>query len=363
MAENTDNAPVRLPDHISVQATLSQLPNGVDAVALADALSHNFPGFTFSIVDIGEQYSREPRSVIAADGTKVAEYRAFVEAELARAGGNVSALWNRLRDSDLRISEWHGDTWYAFASTGRGAADYVQIELGREIEWLAGPIVSASHRPWNEREILDPPWIAYGDGSKDMVIGGPLYHLLKPPGSSVVHMRAFLARCARVEREKREARRAEMAERVWVSSDGTHAPFLDANPNWFDLPPREVRFFQDWEESSAHSARVYDHWALDIEDFEERGEREVGFIPRPRRLPAVRLEAGEFSVHALMDRIEEIDREAGLPFAWFFLMTHGNKVDADVGQAIAGGLRDQRIILPERDARVLLRWAEQPYGF
>ena len=41
------------------------------------------------------------------------------------------------------------------------------------------------------------------------------------------------------------------------------------------------------------------------------------------------------SVHLLMDRIEAIDRELGLPFGWFFLMTHGHWVDPEVGQAIA----------------------------
>ncbi|WP_189350238.1 MULTISPECIES: hypothetical protein [unclassified Mesorhizobium] len=30
---------------------------------------------------------------------------------------------------------------FAFVPTGAGAADYVQISLGREIEWRAGPIV------------------------------------------------------------------------------------------------------------------------------------------------------------------------------------------------------------------------------
>ena len=64
-----------------------------------------------------------------------------------------------------------------------------------------------------------------------------------------------------------------------------------------------------------------------------------------------------------MDRIEAVDREIGLPFGWFFLMTHGHWVDPDVGQAIAAGLRAQRIRVPDRDAAVLLRWADKSYGF
>lgn len=64
-----------------------------------------------------------------------------------------------------------------------------------------------------------------------------------------------------------------------------------------------------------------------------------------------------------MDRIESIDREVGLPVGWFFLMTHGNWVDSDVGQAIAQGLKAQRARLPDRDAFVLMRGADRPYSF
>ncbi|RUM96793.1 hypothetical protein EET67_16315 [Pseudaminobacter arsenicus] len=363
MAEISGKASARLPDHASVEAVLARLPAGAGEPELAAALTEAFPGFGFSAASVDDQYWRDTRSVLAADGTRIAEYRPWMEAELARGNGDVAALWTRLQGTDLQISEWHGNSVYAFARTGSGAADYVQISLGREVEWCAGPIVNPAHRPWSAEALLDPPWIAHDDISDDRIVAGPLYRLTKRTGGSVVHMRTFLGRCARLERDKREARRAEMEGRVWVGSDGARTPFLELQPNWFDFVPREVRFFQDWEESSAHGARVYEHWALDIKDYEHDGKREIGFIPRPLRLPEEELEAGELSVHVLMDRIEAIDREMGLPFAWFFVMTHGNGVDPDVGEAIARGLREARVRLPDHDAKVLLRWADERYGF
>ncbi|MER8928684.1 hypothetical protein [Mesorhizobium sp. M0859] len=69
------------------------------------------------------------------------------------------------------------------------------------------------------------------------------------------------------------------------------------------------------------------------------------------------------SVHRLMERIEAIDTQNGLPFAWFFLMTHGQWVDPDVGHAIAAGLRAGRVRLPDPDAAVLLAWPDKPYLF
>lgn len=154
-----------------------------------------------------------------------------------------------------------------------------------------------------------------------------------------------------------------MERRIWVSSGGAQRPFLDFQPDWFGVVPREVRFFRDWEESSARNVRVFARWALDITDYEHNGQREIGFIPRPPHPPAEKLEVGQASVHILMDRIEAIDREVGLSFGWFFLMTHGNRVAADVGEAIAQGVREARVRLPDHDATVLLRWADQRYGF
>ncbi len=363
MADILENVPVRLPDHATVEAALARLPVGADDAALAAALTAAFPGFVFSVANDDDQYWRVERSVLAADGTRIAEYRPWMEEELAQDKGDVGAHWSRLQQTELQISEWHGNSVYAFAPTGSGAADYVQISVGREVEWRAGPIVNPSYRPWSELELLDPSWIDHDARSDDKVIAGPLYRLSKHAGRSVVHVRTFLARCARLEREKREARRPELEQRVWIGSDGTQRPFLELQPNWFDVVPREVRFFQDWEESSARSARVFEHWALDITDYEHNGQREIGFITRPRHLPAEKLEVGDGSVHMLMDRIDAIDREVGLAFGWYFLMTHGNRVDQDVGEAIAQGLRDARVRLPDHDAKVLLRWADQRYGF
>jgi hypothetical protein len=183
----------------------------------------------------------------------------------------------------------------------------------------------------------------------------------------VIHVRSFLDRCGRIEREKREAKRPEIEGRVIreVGPWGTReTPFLEAVPDWFDYVPRELRFFRDWEDSSARPHRVFEHWALDVRDYTHKGEREVGFVPRPLQPLAERLAPPkDASIHILMDRIEAVDREIGLPFGWFFLMIHGHWVDPDVGLAIAQGLKAQRVRLPDPDAGVLLRWADPTYGF
>lgn len=361
-------SPVRLPDAASLQAVLAQLEPASADTALVPALAAAFPGFDFNLARVDDDYWRDTRSIIGSDGTRIGELRPWMTAEIAKDGGDVKAVWQRLKETDLQITEWRGTSAFVFAPTGPAAADYVQIALGREIEWRAGPIVNPDYRPWGEQELLDPSWPRRDPLPDTDRLAGPIYRLLDRAGGAFVHVRSFLDRCGRIEREKREAKRPEMERRVIRETGPRGAtretPFLDLVPDYFEFVPRELRFFQDWEASSARSHRVFAHWALDVRDYTYKGEREVGFIPRPLRMPKERLlMTPETSVHQLMDRIEALDREVDLPFGWFFLMTHGHWVEPDVGLAIAEGLKAQRVRLPDPDAAVLLRWTERTYGF
>lgn len=361
-------APVRLPDAASLQAVLAGLdPASADA-DLVPALAAAFPGFDFRLAQVDDAYWRDTRSVIRPDGTRVGELRPWMTAELAKDGGDVKATWSRLKDTDLQITEWRGSSAFVFAATGTAPADYIQIALGREIEWRAGPIVNPDYRPWGEEELLDPGWPRDNPLPDTDRLAGPVYRLLDRAGGAFIHVRSFLDRCGRIERDKREAKRPELERRVIRESGprGTmhETPFLEMVPDYFEFVPRELRFFQDWEVSSARSQRVFAHWALDVRDYTYQGEREVGFIPRPLKMPRERLMmTPEMSVHQLMDRIEAVDCEVGLSFGWFFLMAHGHWVDPDVGLAIAEGLNGHRVRLPDADAAVLLHWAERSYGF
>ena len=359
-------SPVRLPDAATIEAVLAKLdPASADA-DLAPALSAAFPGFVFSTVPVDDFYWRDAgRTVIDAGGTRLGDHRGWIESELAAIGDDLDAFWSRHGGSGISFAEWRGGTVFAFAPTGPGVADFVQVSLGREIELLAGPVVDPGYRPRSVDDLLDPSWVEREPVSDAPVLAGPIYRLSRRSG--LTHMRSFLATCQRLEREDREAQRPQIETRIIreVGQDyDRETPFLELNPDWFEFVTRENRFFADWQRSSASTARIFDHWAFDIKDFAERGRRQLGFIPRPLKMPAERLIADDgVSVHRLMERAEAIDAEIGLPFAWFFLMTHGHWVDPDVGEAIAEGLRAGRVRLPDRDAAVLLDWAANRYLF
>jgi hypothetical protein len=357
--------PVRLPDAATVKKVLARLdPTSADA-DLGPALSKAFSGFTFTVEMVDDPYWRNPHDVVAADGTRLGDHRAWVERALAAIGGDLMAYWTKYQSGEFRFAEWRGTTVFAFAPTGPGVADFVQLSLGREIEFLAGAVVDPDYRPRSADHLFEPTWVSREPDSSAPVLSGPVYRLQRRGG--LVHMRSFLAACQRLEREQREAQRPQIEAQVIheVGLDyNREIPFLDLNPDWFEFVPRENRFFADWERSSAAAAKVFEHWAFDIKDFEERGRRHLSFVPRPLKMPTERLLADDgASVHRLMERIEAIDAEVGLPCAWFFLMTHGHWVDPDVGEAIAQGLRAGRVRLPDRDAAVLLDWAARRYLF
>ncbi|CAM5280367.1 hypothetical protein ATER59S_00391 [Aquamicrobium terrae] len=360
------DTPARLPDATTVKALLKDLDPVSADTDLAPALSAAFPGFSFSAAPVDDFYWRgDAGTVIGADGARLGDHKAWVTAGLAALGGDLDAFWNRHRESGLQFSEWRGSTVFAFAPTGPGVADFIQIELGREFEVLAGAVVEPDYRSFSAERLLDPDWVKREPQTEAPVLAGPVYRLQRRGG--LVHMRSFLATCQRLEREHRERQRPQIEARTIREVGPVYdreTPFLDLNPGWLDVVPRENRFFADWQRSSAGASRVFEHWAFDIKDYEERGRRQLSFIPRPLKMPADRLAREEsVSIHRLMERIEAIDAEIGLPFAWFFLMTHGHWVGPDVGEAVADGLRAGRVRLPDRDAAVLIDWAAKRYLF
>ncbi|MEQ1954874.1 hypothetical protein [Mesorhizobium sp. CN2-181] len=279
--------PIRLPDAATVEAVLAGLDPASADSDLAPALSAAFPGFAFSTAVVDDFYWREARTVLAADGARLGDHREWVERELVAHDGNLTAFWNRYRDSGLRFAEWRGAAVFAFAPTGPGVADFVQLSLGREIEVLAGPVVDPGYRPWSADDLLDPSWVKRDPVMDAPVLDGPVYRLQRRSG--LVHMRSFLATRQRLEREEREARRPELEDRAIreVGRDYVkETPFLDLNPEWFDFVPREVRMFQDWERSNASAQRIFEHWAFDVTDITTRAdESSVSSRGRSRCLP------------------------------------------------------------------------------
>lgn len=287
---NMSETPIRLPDAATVKAVLASLDPATADLDLAPALSAAFPGFAFLTAVVDDFYWRDARTALAADGARLGDHREWVVRELGAHGGDLNAFWYGHRDSGICFAEWRGTAAFAFAPTGPGVADFVQLSLGREIEVLAGPVVDPRYRPGSADDLLEPSWVKREPATDAVALAGPVFRLQRRSG--LVHMRSFLATRQRLEREERESRRLKLETRAIreVGLDYVkETPFIELNPDWFDFVPREVRMFQDWERSSASAQPIFAHWAFDIKDHEDEGRRKLSFIPRPHKPPAERL--------------------------------------------------------------------------
>lgn len=120
-------ASVLIPDVASLETVLAGLDPASADSALVPALTRAFPGFEFSLAQIDDDYWRDARSVIQPDGTRMGELQTWMTAEVARERGDIGALWRRLKETELQITEWRGTSAVVFAPTGPGSADYLQI--------------------------------------------------------------------------------------------------------------------------------------------------------------------------------------------------------------------------------------------
>jgi hypothetical protein len=325
---NMSETPTRLPNAATVEAVLAGLDPASADSDLAPALSAAFPGFAFSTAVVDDFYWRDSRTVLAADGARLGYYREWVARELADSDGDLAAFWNRHRNSKALFCRMARHRGVRLRPDRTKRCHFVQLSLGREIEVLAGPVVDPGYRPWSADDLLEPSWVKREPLADAPVLAGPVFRLQRRSG--LVHMRSFLATRERLEREERETRRPEREARAVyeVGRDCVKDTLPGPQSGLVRFRAARGRMFRDWERSSASTQRIFEYWAFDIRDYQDQSRRKLSFIPRPLKLPAERLLVEEgASIHRLMEGVESIDAEVGLPFAWFFLMTHGHRVD------------------------------------
>ena len=118
------STPARLPDAASLETDMAGLDPASAVTDMVPALNAAFPGFAFDLAPIDDDYWRDTRSILQPDGTRLGELRPWMTAEIAKDGGDIKAVWSRLKETDLQITEWRGSSAFVSAPTGPGAADY-----------------------------------------------------------------------------------------------------------------------------------------------------------------------------------------------------------------------------------------------
>lgn len=344
-----------------------QIIAGVAPVAghagVREALAARYPALTWRAADYMETWYRPSNRVFDAAGNVVAEDRkAWLKGLLDAAGGHLGTVWEMHRGKGYATIEEEGHTVFAGAAIGPRPEDAIEIK----VDWIVGAEAKGvfdTWRPEDERDLFSP-------SSREQISW-------TPPAQPRYELRRMntVARTLEQAEALEQARRQEVARthKVWVSEvymDGSgqdKAPqeksVLDVDPDYLRRAIRERRFVDDWAASSAGAVSLLAHWAFDVSDYEYKGERQLGFTPRPLTwADEIEWQEGR-SLYQLMDLVERFDAAIGHPMAWFFHAVYGNKLGHWAIRDVAEGLRRGKVGLPKRDVLVIRRWAASEYGF
>lgn len=309
----------------AVAEMCARVPVAAGAAALAKELARVVPRLAFrEVLARGGWYRLG--GVVDEHGTHVAEdIERWAEEELAGHGDDLQALVDDYVDSGLKATRLTGKTHYLVASTGPGAADFVQLEIEELQEVVCHTLFADEVAPGSLEELVDPREACHGGQTP---LGIPYYALRR-----VTDVADFLGRM-----------RAQKPE-----------------------PQPMHRFLEAWEGSSAsHATQFSNHWVLAVREHLDRYRQTIVHATPVAAVNGVppRFD-GAFGASglALNDALRRFDRQVGYPMAWFFHMLTTKSVPHAVANAVIDDVQAGFSYLPERDVQVVRDWLHRPFGF
>lgn len=262
--------------------------------------------------------------VVTGDYQKIApNLRQWAESE---SDHDMFVLYEKYGADGYLTTRFDGRTHYFVAQTGKRSPDFVQLEVEELVEVVDHPLFIDDQIPDDIEELLDS--------------SGASQAQLEPRALSQPR---YMFR--------------ELTDIDELVADQAMSAGSDL---------RYIRFLEEWDRSSAGlKARFSDHFALRMLPFIDRfGERKIEATP----LPADRLEipTRDFSAlsgRVLSDFLQNFDRNAGFPMAWYFTMLIEKKAMTSLAQAVYLDHQRNYRYLPERDLAVLEGWMSKPYSF
>ncbi len=263
--------------------------------------------------------------IVDAAGRRIADdIEAWAEAELAAHGDDLQELCDHYAGSGLRATRLSGKTHYLVASTGAGAADFIQVEIEELQETVGEPLFDGEIAPASLEQLIDPRTARQATTP----LGTPFHALRR-----VTDVADFLVRM-----------RAGKAE-----------------------PQPVHRFVDAWEKSSAGAASQFgNHWIMAVREHLDRYRQPIlHATPVTAITGAAPRFDGAFGARglALHAALQRFDRQAGYPLAWFFHMLTTKAVPHAVAAAVIEDVLGGFHYLPERDVRVVRDWLHRPFGF
>ncbi len=302
-----------------------RIPVAAGPAALAREIALVAPDLAFREVLVRGGWYRLG-GVVDRGGKPVASDIAdWAAGELARHGDDMHALTYAYAGSGLRATRITGKTHYWTASTGNGAADFMQVEIEELQEMLCQALFESEDVPAGIEDLVDSRETC---SDKPTPLGIPLY-----APHRVTYVAEFLARM-----------RAQKPE-----------------------PQPVHRFIEAWEKSSAgNAAQFSNHWVLAVREHLDRYRQSIlSATPVAAIVGAAPKFDGGFGARglALAGALQRFDRQAGYPMAWFFHMLTTKAIPHAVAAVVVEDMQGGFAYLPERDVQVIKNWLFRPYGF
>ncbi|AOI68719.1 hypothetical protein [Burkholderia ubonensis] len=313
--------------------------------------------------DFGEQ----PARIVDADGGEIAaDYRAWIDAQLAELG-SVHEVWHAHKDSGYRLVEIQPRRHYFAHDRGGDPDNFVQLEVWEEQEFVERGLFPRD-ADWGLPD-ADELRRGYLRGAavtrfERRALGAPRYRL-----QAVTDMARFAAIAETVYRERRQREGdRQFVERNLDTGESRVVSARALVPGYGRQQWRGRRFFDDWAASSAGRAgeRACLRWAFATSDYTDTaGVRHLDFIPwwaHTRKLAALK-NTGKLDAYSLYGKLVQFDERIGHRFAWYFYGLHGNLVKSGQLERVLEAAEAGLIVLPEHDYQVLRRWGDDSYGF
>jgi hypothetical protein len=310
------------------------------------------------------------RKVLSADGIVIHDnHQEWLRIELEADAGHAGTTRARLMGKGYLLSECKVRNLYLVHDRrGTSQSDFLQVEISIQDEFVDRELFTRHtwrDAPRDLRELVDAAEDGYTvDEAARRRLRPSRYELER-----IVDVARFVEEAEALEAPQRNAER----ERVYVVSDSytgkdqKQVTMDDLSPGWDRFAGKSKRIFDDWAASSAgrSGARICEHWVMKTTDWtDDKGRRWLTLIPAwtfDKKMAKVECRKG--SAYELFGKLEKIDQRTKAPFAWYFYMLHGNKVDDDAGKRILAAAEEGLIVLPEHDYRVLKAWRTNPYGY
>lgn len=262
--------------------------------------------------------------VVDADGRRIADnLEQWVRAKQAEFDDDLDAFIEAYGERGYRVTHLEGESHYFTAPTGKGAAQFLQLEVEDVQEVPVRPLLAAGWEPDDWEELIEP-----------------MEPVNDPDARSPFPRRYLFRRLLPIDE------------------------FLRTLPEYAPSRADVRRMLRDWDRSSAGKLeRFCDHWAIGIRD---AGTPDGA--PQARVLTAsghpLGCECGRAEAWAegeLAACTHNFDHAAGYPFAWYFHMVAGMKVGTACALAVMDEHNGDYAYLPDRDHLILEDWVNAPY--